>query len=122
MFVEMEYFVKEGSGQNAHFVVECKNKEVDYMKRPTIDENKRCPKCGKIENQIKVGFNRSGTQRCQCKECGTRYTLNPKKKEYSEEERNHALKLYYSGVSARGVGKIMGMSKANVLNWIKKTK
>jgi hypothetical protein len=31
-----------------------------------------------------------------------------------------ALKTYYMGVSGRGVGKIFGMSKANVCNWIKK--
>jgi IS1 family transposase len=30
------------------------------------------------------------------------------------------MKIYYSGVSGRGVGKIMKMSKANVYNWIKK--
>ena len=30
-----------------------------------------------------------------------------------------ALRIYYSGVSSRGVGKILGMGKSNVLNWIK---
>jgi hypothetical protein len=29
--------------------------------------------------------------------------------------------MFYSGVSGRGVGKILKMSKANVYNWIKKT-
>lgn len=90
------------------------------MRKITIDENKKCPKCGKTENQIKVGFNKSGTQRCKCKECGISYTLNPKKHEYSEEIKEQAVKIYYSGVSGRGVGKIFGMSKANVYNWIKK--
>lgn len=32
-----------------------------------------------------------------------------------------AIKIHYSGVSGRGVGKIMGMNKANVYRWIKKT-
>ena len=41
--------------------------------------------------------------------------------EYSEEIKKEALRIYYSGVSGRGVGKILGMSKANVYNWIKKT-
>ena len=36
------------------------------MRKATIDEAKKCPKCGKIEQQVKVGFNDSGTQRC-CK-------------------------------------------------------
>ena len=72
-------------------------------------------------NQIDAGFNRSGTQRCICKSCNYKYTLNPKSIEYPEEVKKHAIKIYYSGTSSRGVGKILGMSKANVLNWIKKT-
>jgi transposase-like protein len=90
------------------------------MKTTTMAPNKRCPRCGKSESQKKKGYNRSGTQRCECKECGKTYTLDPKKHEYSEEERLLAMKIYYSGVSGRGVGKILGMSKANVYNWIKK--
>ena len=35
--------------------------------------------------------------------------------------RELAIKMYYSGVSGRGVGKALGMSKSNVYNWIKKT-
>lgn len=55
------------------------------MRKVTIEEGKICPKCNKQENQVKIGYNKSGTQRCRCKECGTRYTLNPKKHEYSDE-------------------------------------
>ena len=90
------------------------------MRRSKIEAGKQCPKCGKVENQVKMGYNRSGTQRCMCKECGTRYTIAPKTREYSEETRELAIKMYYSGVSGRGVGKVLGMSKANVYNWIKK--
>jgi transposase-like protein len=90
------------------------------MRKQTKDENRRCPQCGKTENQIRKGYNRSGTQRCMCKECNVAYTIDPKKREYSEEIRNSAIKAYYLGVSGRGVGKIFGMSKANVYNWIKK--
>ena len=90
------------------------------MKKITISENKKCPICGRIEGQILKGYNPSGTQRCMCKECGKIYTIDPKKREYSEETRQLAMKMYYSGVSGRGVGKVLGMSKANVYNWIKK--
>jgi len=91
------------------------------MKKTTIQEGRICPKCGSTENQKNDGLNRSGTQRCLCKNCGRSYTLNPKTRKYTEEVRQTALKIYYSGVSGRGVGKAMGFSKANVLNWIKKT-
>ena len=90
------------------------------MRRATIDESRRCPKCGKAENQVNKGYNRSGTQRCMCKECGVAYTKEPKKREYPEETQKLAMKMFYSGVSGRGVGKVLGMSKANVYNWIKK--
>jgi transposase-like protein len=92
------------------------------MRKQTIDEAMKCPKCGQKTNQIKKGYNRSGTQRCKCKDCGILYTKEPKKREYPEETRQLALKMYYSGVSGRGVGKVLGMSKANVYNWLKKTK
>jgi len=49
-----------------------------------------------------------------------KYTLEPKRNAYSEETRALALKIYYAGASGRGVGKVLGMSKANVYNWIKK--
>jgi transposase-like protein len=91
------------------------------MKKQTIDENRHCPKCGKVENQVNAGYNRSGTQRCVCRDCNHKYTLNGKTREYPEEVREQAIKAYYSGVSGRGVGKLLGMSKANVYNWIKKT-
>ena len=86
----------------------------------TIDENKRCPVCDRIDGQVKNGRNRSGTQSCLCKHCKKTYTLEPKKRAYSEEIRQQAIKTYYSGVSGRGVGNLLGMNKANVYNWIKK--
>ena len=73
------------------------------MRKRTEEAWKRCPKCGKIENQIKAGYNASGSQRCKCKECGKYYTIDPKRHEYPEETRELAIKMYYGGVSGRGV-------------------
>ena len=91
------------------------------MKKGRIEAERSCPKCGREDNQINAGYNRSGTQRCVCKICNHKYTLNPKTREYPEEVKTQAIKTYYSGVSGRGVGKVFGMSKANVFNWIRKT-
>ena len=90
------------------------------MRKRTEEAWKRCPKCGRIENQIKAGYNGSGNQRCKCKECGIYYTIDPKQHAYPEETRELAIKMYYGGTSGRGVGKILGMNKSNVMNWIKK--
>jgi len=92
------------------------------MRKAKKVEGRKCPNCGDAKNQTNAGLNKSGTQRCRCNTCGKYYTLNPKTKAYNEEIRKTAMKIYYSGVSGRGVGKILGMSKANVYNWIKKTK
>lgn len=90
------------------------------MKKITKTPEKQCPVCGTDENQILQGYNRSGTQRCLCKNCGKKYTINPKPHAYPEEVRENAMKIYYSGVSGRGVGKLLGMNKSNVIRWIKK--
>jgi len=89
------------------------------MKNEISNKNK-CPKCQSETGQQKNGKNRSGTQSYMCRHCKKAYTPQPKKYAYSEEIRNLAIKTYYSGVSGRGVGKVFGMSKANVYNWIKK--
>jgi len=90
------------------------------MKPKEPQRIRQCPKCGQTEKQMNAGFNRSGTQRCVCRECKYKYTLNGKTQAIPDDTRKQAIKTYYSGVSARGVGKIFGMSKENVLNWIKK--
>ena len=109
-----------GRGAMGEWTNDADYSKIKNMRRSKIEAGKQCPKCGKVENQVKMGYNRSGTQRCMCKECGTRYTIAPKTREYPEETRELAIKMYYSGVSGRGVGKVLGMSKANVYNWIKK--
>lgn len=86
----------------------------------TVEAWKKCPVCGKTENQVRAGYNESGSQRCKCKECGKYYTINPKQHTYPEETRKLALKMYYGGISGRSVGKILHMNKSNVMNWIKK--
>ncbi len=90
------------------------------MRKQKEEAWKKCPKCGKTKNQVKAGYNGSGSQRCRCKECGIYYTISPKRKEYPEETRELAIKMYYAGVSGRTVGKILHMNKSNVMNWIKK--
>jgi transposase-like protein len=89
------------------------------MKKKTESSDKKCPVCGKTKNQIQKGHNPSGTQRCYCTDCKKTYTLEPKRVAYDEETHKQALKIYYSGASGRKVGLILGMSKANVYNWIK---
>jgi len=84
------------------------------------EDKTSCPRCKIETGQMKNGKNRSGTQSYLCRYCKKAYTPEPKRVAYDEGIRNQAIKTYYAGVSGRGVGKIFGMSKANVYNWIKK--
>ena len=90
------------------------------MENEESKEVKICPSCGAEKGQMKNGKNRSGTQTYICRFCKKIYTPSPKRHAYDEETRKQAVRMYYSGVSGRGVGKIMGMNKANVYRWIKK--
>ena len=75
-----------------------------------------CNKCGAVNNQIKKGKTNSGNQRLFCKVCNNKYTPFPKI--YSEETKQTAVKLYLSGMSARGVGKQLGMKGDTVTSWV----
>ena len=48
-----------------------------------------------------------------CMDCGIYYTIEPKNHEYSEETKQLATKMFFFGVSGRGVGKVLGMNKSN---------
>ena len=89
--------------------------------KPTNEASHSCPSCQQTDGQMKNGRNRSGAQQILCRHCRKTYTLEPKRNAYDEETQALALKIYYAGASGRGVGKVLGMSKANVYNWIKKT-
>ena len=77
-----------------------------------------CPKCSGL--LVNSGKTEAGSQRMLCTECGKRFTPNPKKKGYSQEIRDQAIKMHFAGASGRMIGNVMGMSKANVYNWAKK--
>ncbi len=84
-----------------------------------IDENIYCPICGKHEHQVKLGKNKSGSQKYYCNDCKRYYTPVPKQHEYPEETRELAIEMLFSGSSGRQVNHTLGFNKANVYNWIK---
>jgi transposase-like protein len=77
----------------------------------------KCPKCGSTKNQMKSGFTRAGSQRHLCRQCKHKYTPNPQKWAYTEEERKQALRLITDGATGRGVGRQLNMSKSNAYRW-----
>ncbi|MDO4504039.1 MAG: transposase [Clostridia bacterium] len=80
----------------------------------------KCERCKIEKEQIKAGKTKAGSQNYKCKVCGKVYTPNPKERNYSEEVKKQAIKLYMEGNSVRAVGRILGISKNICLYWIKK--
>ena len=58
-----------------------------------------------------------GKQQYQCKNCKRKFITE---KNYSEEFKQKAISIFYEGNSGRAVGRIMGINKSTVYNWIKK--
>ena len=75
----------------------------------------KCPSCGR-EEIWKSGKN-GGKQQYQCKNYKRKFITE---KNYSEEFKQKAISIFYEGTSGRAVGRIMGINKSTVYNWIKK--
>ena len=82
-----------------------------------MDKQIKCTKCNDTKSQHKKGFTSAGSQRWYCNVCTNKYTPEPKKWVYSEEEQKQAFRLLTDGNTARAVGRAMNMSKSNVLRW-----
>ena len=74
-----------------------------------------CPRCG--GNKIWKAGKPSGKQQYQCKECRRKFVTELN---YSKEFKQKAIEIFYGGNSGRAVGRIMGINKSTVYNWIKK--
>lgn len=78
----------------------------------------QCPHCLDIENQIKSGLNRTGSQRFECKLCQRTYTPEPNPLGYADDVRRQALKLYIEGNSFRRIARLLAVNHQSVINWI----
>ena len=58
-----------------------------------------------------------GKQQYQCKNCRRKFITELN---YSEEFKREAIQIFYEGNSGRAVGRIKGINKSTVYNWIKK--
>jgi transposase-like protein len=77
-----------------------------------------CPKCAEKTRQSRSGFNRSGSQRYQCRDCGKKYTPSPKEKGHSQEIRTKAIRMYVDGLNFRRIGRLLNVHHQSVINWV----
>ena len=76
-----------------------------------------CPRC-QTNTLIKAGFNRSGSQRYQCKGCKHYVTLEPKPNGYADATRRQALQLYLEGIGLRRISRILEVAHQTIANWV----
>jgi transposase-like protein len=76
-----------------------------------------CPYCQNEQDQVKVGKNKSGSQKYQCKSCGRRYTPEPSQM-YPDSLRQQAVRLYVDGMNFRRIGRHLGVDHKTVIHWV----
>ena len=77
-----------------------------------------CPHCESSDRQVKVGTNRSGSQRYLCQHCRRKYTPEPKQQGYSPSVHREAVEQYVDGGNFRRIGRQLHVSHTSVMNWV----
>jgi transposase-like protein len=77
-----------------------------------------CPHCHATRYQVKAGFNRSGSQRYRCNQCGKKYTPDPKPQGYPDHVRHLAVRLYVDGMNLRRIARTLNVNHQSVANWV----
>ena len=74
-----------------------------------------CPACAATTRHTRAGFIRCSTQRLHCRRF---YTLQPKKKGYSPQVRQAAVRMYVDGINFRRTARLVGVAPQTVVNWV----
>ena len=78
----------------------------------------KCPKCGAIEKQNKIGKTVAGSQRYRCFVCQHKYTPQKKARGYDFALRRQAVQLYVDGMNLRRIGRHLGITHRTVARWV----
>ena len=76
-----------------------------------------CASCGSVEYHLSGKMN--GKQRYRCKECNHHYTLNDRRRKYTDAQRFQALLLFRKGLSLRSIAEIIGTNNVTILQWMR---
>ena len=80
---------------------------------------RECPKCRSNKQQVKNGFNRSGSQRWRSQNWGKRDTAEPNEMGYADEVRHKAVKFYVDGMNYRRIARHLEVDHKSVMNGVK---
>ena len=83
-----------------------------------MEEIITCPSCQQTNRQLRVGRNRSGSQRYRCACCGRKYTPQPAPHGYDAALRRQAIEWYVDGMGLRRIARHLGVVHQTVANWV----
>ena len=81
----------------------------------------KCIHCGS-EEIVKMGYQKNGTPRCKCKNCGKTFQREYVNKGSKAETKQMIIKMAVNGSGIRDTARVLGISKDTVMSVLKKLK
>ena len=90
---------------------QCQQNQEQNSEQCTDDTDSKppCPRCGSYHT-IKNGSTHNGKPKCQCKDCGRQFVLNPNNQSVSLDIKLLIDKLLLERISLRGIARVTGVS------------
>ena len=81
----------------------------------------KCIHC-ESEEVVKMGYQKNGTPRCKCKDCGKTFQLYYVNNGAKPETKKMIVKMSINGSGIRDTARVLGISKDTVMSVLKKLK
>jgi len=90
---------------------QCQQNQEQNFEQCTDDTDSKapCPRCGSYHT-IKNGSTHNGKPKCQCKDCGRQFVLNPNNQSVSLDIKLLIDKLLLERIPLRGIARVTGVS------------
>ncbi len=86
-----------------------------------VTETTCCPHCGKAEPVVRYGYNRGGTARCRCNDCGKTFTPKPNPRTVTPEKKQSIRDALSEQLSMDAIARMLHVSKTTIYTTLKKT-
>lgn len=93
--------------------------EVNEMVKKMVKIKMECIHCGS-EEIVKMGYQKSGTPRCKCKDCGRTFQTKYTNKGATPETKRLIIEMSANGCGIRHIARDLGISKDTVMTTLKK--
>jgi transposase-like protein len=73
-----------------------------------------CPRCGLSEHVVRHGFNRGGSQRLKCGDCGKSWTPQPNTRALSAEKEALIVAALHERLSQRAIARTFKVARTTI--------